>query len=596
MKTMIRCALAVSVTLLTFSAWSAAGARAPKTSFFMEARLDRVSVAIDEEVELRIQVHGAFSDYTPPTMPDFETIGTTRSKKRRLVGAQQTEWWEVAYRLRPTRLGTLSIGPASIALDNKELARSKGLEVRVTNPPPPQSAQEAADLSERLGRAFFLYATSDKASYTVGEDIILTWYLVTPRGLHAHVLSVARAPRLSHADRFESLAVDGTPQSIKLGGKACERTRVAQIVTRAGQPGEFIVDAMRLFVRVEDGFTKARVVARSFVLPIKSLPKGAPDGFSVENVGQFTLTSSVLGAEGGSIDRATALFVDIVVSGTGNVLGLKAPKLVGADGFDARLVGAPGQEVLSTGATGVRGTRRFRYELHARLVGDVPLPQVVLTSFDPKTGRYQRVVQSHGSVKVRSLMGTLYGGQVLGRKGLLGIRIEAGWPGLRATLVWGIAKDLELSPSFQLRWGEHLQAGVVAIEPGVEFRWRLYERSRWSVALYGNPSLVFAFPDDADAEFGVRLGLPGVLASYQASRDLSLWTGLRMPLALMRGTETTLRVPVLVDLGGALRVYEGEDFSVNAHGLLSAGPEFCVGRCAGTEVSLRLTAGASIVW
>jgi hypothetical protein len=565
----------------------------------IESSVDRSSLAIDEELELRVRVYGIYDRYIHPSFPDFELIGSYKKVRKKFVAGALREWREVHYRLRPRSLDSLRIGGAVLKLGGKIIATGDDLEIQVTNPPPSVSAPDARDLSTRLVQNMILHATSNKDSYWVGEPIVLSWDLISEEGIDVRPVSVERAPRLEGTSRRENLSFSTDLETVSLGGKTRSKRHYSRLLATKNHPGRLVVDSMRLIVRSEDGFGQARLVARSFHVPVKALPKGQPASFRPHHVGTFEVESRIQGlpdVKGRTVESGDMLFLEVQIKGEGNIRGLQPPRLDGTEHFDVRQVAPLQKETITRGTKSLSGTRQFRFELKARQAGRLTLPKVTFSFFDPTKEAYVERTQSHGTVQVHSVMETLYGGQVMDSATGQGLRLELGWPHVGASYALPVSAGLEMAPRLRLRFGHRLDTGTIGFEPGLEIRWSLARKGPWSVALYADPTLLMWFPDTSDdMHIGINLGIPGVLGSYQINARWSLALGLRLPLTIISGQETHVLLPVIADVGVDAKVFQ-QDFSVNVGAILSAGPEFCFGSCEEVGTHLRFSTTASLIW
>ena len=565
----------------------------------LQMEVDRWNLAIDEELDLRVEIHGVYDRYIPPSFENFDVIASFKKKRSELRKGKHYEWREVHYRLRPKALDKLAIGGAQIKLGGKVIAKAQELVVTVTNPPAAMSAQEARRTVDAPTQRPVLRVRTDKDSYWVGEPIVVSWDLLSEKGQDVRPVSVERAPRMDGIARRENLTFDSNGRDIELGGKEVRIRSYSRVVAYKGEPGRLVIDAMRLLVKTDDGFGTARLVTRPFYVDVKSLPKGQPSSFSPHQLGSFTLKSRITNASGQKPTACRAgdvLYVDVQVTGRGNLQGIKAPRVEDSEHFALRQVAAIHQESFVKDGKGISGTRQFRFELKPRTVGQIPLPKVTFAFFDPSTEAYVVRKHTHGHVKVESVMQLLYGGQLLEGTDKRGVRLEVGWPHTSLTYVLPITDKLELSPKLTLRYGHLLEAKTVAFEPGFEFRWKLMNLGGWKLAFVGDPGLILEFPEKTDdMELGFRLGTPGLMASLEIAPMWNLSLGLRVPLAFIFGDETRVLIPLLAEVGADTQVVD-ERWKLNVGALISGGPEFCAGPCDGVGMHLRFSMTTSVIW
>ncbi|MEE2779464.1 MAG: hypothetical protein VYE15_02995 [Myxococcota bacterium] len=192
---------------------------------------------------------------------------------------------------------------------------------------------------------------------------------------------------------------------------------------------------------------------------------------------------------------------------------------------------------------------------------------------------------------------SLMGGHTLGLSGQRAARAEVGWPGLKLTYVIPATETLDVSPQFSFRYGQNLRADLVGFEPGVELRWSFWQRGAWTVAVVADPALLLWIPrDGTTGAMGLRLGGPGIVTSWQIARQIQVILGARMPVRLLVAPEASLTVPVLADVGVEVEVVRQEDFTILGYGMMSLGPELCMGECRSSDLTARLSLGASVLW
>ncbi len=225
----------------------------------------------------------------------------------------------------------------------------------------------------------------------------------------------------------------------------------------------------------------------------------------------------------------------------------------------------------------------------------------MLPSLSSLSGRLRRLALALLAVVLlcpsAAAMTTLMGGRTFGAlDGRHAARAEMGWPGLKLTWLLPVAEAIDVSPQFGMIYGHNMRTGLVGYEPGVEIRWTLWDKQRWSVAFRSDPALLLWVPTDgSDGQIALRGG-PGIVAGYQVGRDVSVFGGVEMPLRLAMTPSLSFAAPILLQAGGEVQVFRDEQVTVNALAHLSLGPELCAGDCRGAEVSARMSLGAVAIW
>jgi hypothetical protein len=586
------------LAVLPLAAPAAAATPAPK--FAIRAAVDAREISIDEELDLLLVVDGVFESFEDPALPDFEVVGRVGRERNVLVDGRPVAFREIAFRLRPRRVGTLTIAPARMSMGGKVVAESLPLTVTVTNAPPPVPASQARDLSRKLDRKLFLHAWTDQDAYYVGQPFVVSWDLYYDPDLFVVPLNVDRAPKLEGLEREEVLVADQAAEGRTVGGKRFMVRRYSRQLVTAAHPGTFVIDPLRLHVRVEDRWDKARVAAAAFEVRVKALPEGHPDYFRAPNVGQFNVETSLTSAAGPVPARLGAddeLILDVTVTGSGNLANIEAPILGGEDRFYVERTFPRGTRVIRKTATGIEGHRTFRYLLRPREPGRYVTPTVYFGSFDPVASAYETVTVQGQPIEVDATMVPLLGGRTIGTAGRQGARAELGWPGLLLTYVIGIERDVDLSPQIHLLYGQNLRTGLLGLEGGLEIRWSFFADGPFAVALVSDPAVLIWVPTDGGpGQFGARFGVPAFIGSWQIASKISLSGGIRLPLQMTFEKDPVVLLPLLVELGVEVQIHRSEEAIVNLLGVGNVGPSLCLTGPCQTEASLRLALGASVAW
>lgn len=113
-----------------------------------------------------------------------------------------------------------------------------------------------------------------------------------------------------------------------------------------------------------------------------------------------------------------------------------------------------------------------------------------------------------------------------------------------------LLKNVELIPSFGLYYGDGTTVPLVGTTLTAGLKFRLLQTGKFHLALMGEPGFLMHF--HPLFLFGVVLGLPQVLCTYNFSNAFSLHFGLRMPISIVFGRKkepTFANIPILAHLG-----------------------------------------------
>ncbi len=111
--------------------------------------------------------------------------------------------------------------------------------------------------------------------------------------------------------------------------------------------------------------------------------------------------------------------------------------------------------------------------------------------------------------------------------------------------------NFELIPSFGFYYGQNTTVPLVGTTLTAGLKFRLLQTGKFHLALMGEPGFLMNFHPGVFL-FGLVLGLPQVLGTYNFTNAFSLHFGLRMPIAIVfgrKGVPTFAHIPILAHLG-----------------------------------------------
>lgn len=148
---------------------------------------------------------------------------------------------------------------------------------------------------------------------------------------------------------------------------------------------------------------KRNVQTPKLEITVNPLPTPKPANFSGA-VGQFTLSSSLTPQE---LKTNDALTLRLIVSGTGNMKLIKAPKVAFPTDFETYDPKVDDKTRVS--AQGVSGNKVFDYVAVPRHSGSFDVPQVEFCYFDPAAAQYKTLTSDAFTVQVEKGSGSAGG-------------------------------------------------------------------------------------------------------------------------------------------------------------------------------------------
>ncbi|MDX1502162.1 MAG: BatD family protein [Thermoanaerobaculia bacterium] len=371
---------AVVLPLLAAALLGATPARAQPS---VEASVDRAEATVDERIRLVVTVTGSRSvEPTLPELPDFEIYPRGQETRFSWVNGRATSSVSYNFLLEPRRTGELQVGAVTAEIDG-QVYRSKPFTVRIL----------AADERPARPRDVFVTVKISNDKPYVGQQVIYTWRLYR----RVNIADARLEPQSFDGFLVEDLG-DVREYEATVRG---QRYLVSEFKKALfpQEEGPLEIPGSRLTCRVpvpldngrrdpfDDLFGRSRLesqVVRTQPIPVEVRPLPAPPPGFTGLVGDFEITTRVSRADL-AVGQSTT--VEMKVSGTGNPQMIAEPGLpelaefkVYADRPSTSIERSPG---------GLSGSRTFRKALVPRQAGELVVPSLELTYFDPESGSYQ---------------------------------------------------------------------------------------------------------------------------------------------------------------------------------------------------------------
>ncbi len=396
----------------------------------LEAFVDKPTLSMDDQLILTVRVKGGnvFTEPSIPSRGNFEVLSRGSASHVEMINGRLSVSKEYTYVLEPLKTGTFEIGPISVFIEGIE-KQAAPISVTVTEaensqprslpkntpgmPPGFPMGNEPMGSEPDPGNAgpykdIFVTADVDNKSPYKGEQIIYTFRLYTSRGVGEAKLDLPDF----HDFWNEEIQKEGKSYK-ELGGKryVVSEFKVALFPTQAGpltiSPAVLkaqVEEPMNLPSAFNDPFFtmrggpmnfRPRVLKTSEIaLEVKALPPGAPSGFT-GLVGQFALQANLSKKDLAVGDSAT---LTIQISGNGNIKdALVQPnfQVSGLKVYDDK----PTQEIKKA-ANGISGSKTFKFALVPENPGNISIPSLSLSYFDPKKGTYESLTTSSYELSV----------------------------------------------------------------------------------------------------------------------------------------------------------------------------------------------------
>lgn len=406
---MLRFSASLATGLAWLGLWSATTwAQQPESPVMVSLQPERVALGETAELIVEVSPDGIRGQVEDPELPEIDgadVVGQSRESRVQMSGTSITRQFVFRYRLRPSRAGTLEVGPVQVVVDGT-VYRSKPRSLVVLEGagvaalPAPAGGPGDKELP-----GLFVVARVDRDEVFVGQQVTLTFAFY-----HDPRTPLAESPDYDPPETpgCWRVELDDEPHlsTERIGSRMyhVQRFRYALFPL---QPGTFTIEPATVRVIEPDatrwwrsGQTRT-LSTEPLTMTAKELPQGAPAGFNGA-VGRYGLT-------GGLVDSETIagvpLELELVVEGEGNPTALGPPVLPAWPEVSVQQPRIESETGVSDGR--VTGTATYRYLLAPENPGRIPLGVARLAYFDPISEAYVVDTLRLGEVEVAAALGTL---------------------------------------------------------------------------------------------------------------------------------------------------------------------------------------------
>jgi hypothetical protein len=351
-------------------------------------------------------------------IPGFNVERAGQTQSFQWINGQTSSLVAYNFILTPVNVGNFSIPAISLEHEGKSYSTDPiEVSVRQADPsaqaavgsqPPPAGAREVEVPTEGL-KPVFVTAKVDHSKVVVGEPILLTvQFLRRPQA------RITGQPRYSEPD-LTGFLVEPLKQleytTVIQGAQYnVNEIRYALFPT---SDGEFAIGSAAIDVPVQqavDAFDPnsffqqffgrqqvMKLTTRAIPIQVRALPKNKPADFSGA-VGRFKI-SSVLESSKTEPEVGKPLNLLVTVQGVGNIKALKEPTLPEMSSF--RRYDTITTSKINNDGKFIHGSKEFKILMIPQVSGQVVIPAVSYTFFNPDLNQFQTETSKDISLQVK---------------------------------------------------------------------------------------------------------------------------------------------------------------------------------------------------
>lgn len=378
----------------------------------VSAELDKPQIALNEQAMLRVTVSGEGSNLPEPQLPplpDFQIYNAGKAQNFSWINGQASASVVYNFVITPLKEGNFNIPPVRVDAGG-QISEAQPLSLQVVRGEANAVQGGARQFgnqpgANRGGPGLFITGTVDRTSLYVGEPVVFSFRLYNRVPLLSN-------PNYQPPETAGFWSEDLPPQR---NYQATERglpyhvteVKTALFPTSAGKAR---IGTATLAVRLENlgtdpfssnffaqffGQGEERVLRTEPIsVTVKPLPEPKPAGFKGA-VGQYSLAATT---DKDRVAVGQPLTLTLTISGQGNIKSLPElalPTLTNFRTFDANAATNIEKKDYK-----VQGSKVFKTVLIPTASGDVTIPPVPFTYFDPGAREYKTIQSRAITVRV----------------------------------------------------------------------------------------------------------------------------------------------------------------------------------------------------
>ncbi len=372
------------------------------------ASVNETTVADNERFQVSFIFSGKsindLKNFKPPSFSNFLVLsGPNQSTSIQIINGVQTASLTHLYILQPEKVGTYSIGKASIEQDGQTF-ETKLLKMQIVKggAKPKQNITNKTISNEEIAKNLYIRAIIDKRKVYKGEQVTVVYKLYT-RLTIASQMTINKLPQYQGfwTEELET-ASNITFNTEVVNGKQFRVGVLKKVALFPSQTGKLEVTPFELTVPVQiqrkrsrnifddffgDPFGRGETIeynAVSNIVKVDVLPlptAGKPENF-YGAVGDFKMEATMNKT---STKTNEPLTLNVSISGTGNFELLEMPKInlpTGFENYEPKVT----ENVKNIGK--LRGSKTGEYLFVPRVVGIREIPPIEFSYFDPAKKKY----------------------------------------------------------------------------------------------------------------------------------------------------------------------------------------------------------------
>lgn len=376
-----------------------------------------VNVSADERFQITYSLENAsIKDFQAPDLSNFYVVGgPNRSQTTQFINGSMSSAVSISYVLQPKKAGNYTIPPATVVIGKRQTLRSEPVSVRVSagkpqakTPPPATAPTQGGGNAGNNDMQVWVSAFPDTTKVYVGQQVTITYRLYTNVDIGNYGIKT-QPPFTGFWVQDISPNYQPNASTVTINNKEYRTVEIKKYALFAQRSGILEIEPLtaQAIARIPQqgggfwgGFFYANKEIELVTDPIKITvsdlpPNGKPDNFTGA-VGQYQIGTAISNP---NVQTNESVSLKITIAGAGNPKMIDLPKPnfpPSLDTFDPLT-----NEESFVQMDKVNGRKTYEYTLIPSEAGQIIIPAIAFSYFDPETRSYQTASAQTITLNVR---------------------------------------------------------------------------------------------------------------------------------------------------------------------------------------------------
>lgn len=370
------------------------------------AFLSAPQVGVGHQFVLNVEVSGTQQLDADPVLPDMEDfagfLGAGTSSSVRIVNGRTSLAITYQYRFQALAEGTFEIGAVSVTVEDRTV-QTEPVTLVVSDAAPSSGPGAGAPGAAVSPEDLFIETDVSRNPVFENEPVTVEYRIFTRVPVETYTITTLPRATGFWSEELEQPTSPGAQTVVRDGSQYLAATVRRMLLFPTG-PGSKTLEPMSVEAQVagrdrsffdlfSDIFDASSVLGRRVPVAVAARPvtievlplpaEGRPASFA-GHVGTLGVSASLNRT---AVETNEAVTLRVEYSGTGNLRVLSPPDI----DFPVELEAFPPEtsDRITEGGGSLQGTRTFEYVLMARAPGELTVPPVEVSFFDPASGQYR---------------------------------------------------------------------------------------------------------------------------------------------------------------------------------------------------------------